>query len=186
MNIDMQGYWGSITLNKGKIFWFIEKKLHARGRAPTNLLLVDLIAGRVLHIGLNINLILAKSQALFKTDVIFSFFEMLNEAENSWYLSWPCLHLLPGCYFSIVDHFSKKILSELVQIKYSIRISFLQNLVQIENHIWTSSDRKSYPNRFFTITYSNRKSYLHAFLQEIIRTQILIWKCFKPKILSSF
>ena len=26
----------------------------------------------------------------------------------------------PGCYFSIVDHFSKKILSELVQIKYSI------------------------------------------------------------------
>ena len=41
----------------------------------------------------------------------------------------------PGCYFSIVDHFRKKILSELVQIEYPIRKGFLQNLVQIENRI---------------------------------------------------
>ena len=79
-------------------------KLHARGRAPTNLLLVDLIASRVLHIDLNINLILAKSQALFKTDVIlFLFcFEMLNETEISLYC--PAV-FMPSLLLLIADFY---------------------------------------------------------------------------------
>ena len=65
---------------------------------------------------------------IFEDNFLMTTFEDIETIFDNWKDS-------PGGYFSIVDHFSKKILSELVQIRYSIRIGFLQNLVQIENRI---------------------------------------------------